>query len=263
MSAATTDRIAAAKAASAAAIVAARAAPKPHSAQNQPKAPRSQNRKPEYPDTVNPIMPAPLVSSAKTPKNGGTGQGKKRGNPKRAGRFENFEPAVLTIEQEERLAIILGQMSSRPMALAVLEPEVLTALRAMIGGASVPGPAGHPDRMSLFRLVGLPLAPGTGLGGGGKQDMVRALGQLGTRLERALSARDGRGGRDPVTVDMVDDPETPPLLTFPAVTHKMGDLVSEQATTAGVPDGAVSPDAAPSETPAGPEPTRIIVPDCL
>ena len=188
-------------------------------------------------------IPQAPASSAAAPKAKAQPAGKKRGNPSSvlAHRTKFPRPAVFSEDQERAVLLQLRTMSARPHVLAGLEPETLGAVRSMIAGAQIVGPAGHGDRMSLFRLVGLPLAPGTGLGGGSKGDVARAIGQLGDRLVRGLGAREGHrtGGfsRDPVIVDAEVIEESPSNGAFDEVTHKMGDLVCMP------PDELAQPDA--------------------
>jgi hypothetical protein len=141
----------------------------------------------------------------------------------------------MTDEEIDRLALLLEATCARPAALAVAKPHVLKAMRAIFTGSGLVGVAGHADRQNLFRFIGLPITSGTPTGGT-RGDVARAIGNLGERMERALSAREGGRAdmprRDPVILDAE-------LVTEPSngghpwgVTHKTGDLARYDATPA-------------------------------
>jgi hypothetical protein len=183
-----------------------------------------------------------ITNPAKTEKKKGKGTA---GNLDRRGRVEIPDPRRFTPEEEMVLSHQLAAMSVRPDAFAALRADMLEALGACIAGAKLVGPAGHGDRMTLFRLAGLPLSPGTGSGGGSKGDERRRMAAFGNTF-LATAARMAR--HDPVTVDAEVVSERPSPLVQGGVTQKMGDLVRDPARA--------DPTQAPADPPAEAAPPR-------
>ena len=178
--------------------------------------------------------PRPAAPKAKTPtqhaaKAGQSEIKRKGGNHSRAPNSDRSVRAlaVVTDEQRERILAQLRAISTRPDTLWVIEDEIIVAMRATIAGAAIVGPAGHGDRMTLFKLAGLPLHAGAN-NGGGRAELVGAMRALGGRLERALHGPRHTG----VTLDAEEVQESPSNGAFGAHTHKMGDLVRMPDTPA-------------------------------
>lgn len=156
-------------------------------------------------------------------------------------------PVDLDESEERELIQALLAQSSRPEMLVRYARPVVDAMRAVLAGAAVVGPAGTADRGVLWRLVGLSLAPGTGHGGGGKADARRAVQLFGTEIAGRLARVEQGSGRVPVTIDaeIVGEPRQDNAVTM--VTQEMDNLVREAETQAAAPIAA-----APSPPPAAP-----------
>lgn len=136
------------------------------------------------PGTASPATsPAPGETTATSPN-------PKAGNPRRPkipkarpSRSDDLLEGVAT--DVEALADRLVASSLRPEVAALVRPDLPDALRAMIAGAKVVGPAGQGERANLLKLAGLPVQAAAGKeGDASTQDR---LARLGSRIEEALA----------------------------------------------------------------------------
>ena len=231
------------------------------------------NPKPTASAAPNP-QPSPKAAKTQTPaapEKKGKIAVRKRGNLSKrqtpSASQARYRPVPLTEAQRGGLIVALRGMSTRPGALIQLEPEVLEALEAVLAGSRVPGPYGHTDRMTLFRIVGLPLHPGAA-NGGGKAETVRALQNLTSAIERAHQRGAAPSGRVPVIVDAEVVEESPWNGASQGYPQKMGDLVriaDGQIEAPAQPIGEQIPAASEGDRPSSPtqDPRPWSLPDFL
>ena len=87
-------------------------------------------------------------------------------------------------------------------AFSLIEPHLPQILSAIIKGSLVPGPGGHSDRMTLFRMIGVPWTPSGRTSQASDLDTSSA-----SRLTAALARIENRlSGRMPVTLDAEPSP---------------------------------------------------------
>ena len=229
-----------------------------------PKAKANPKPTATQPSTQQPKPQAPKPQPEPDAKKKGKSAERKRGNL--SARRTISRAAELTDAQRDGLLVALRSMSSRPGALAQLEPRVLRAMEAVLDGAAIPGVGGHADRMTLFKLVGLPLHAGAQTSG--KGETVRALQNLTSAIERAHQRGAAPSGRVPVIVDaevVEDSPWTGASQGYP---QKMGDLVriaDGQIEAPAQPIGEQIPAASEGDRPSSPtqDPRPWSLPDFL
>lgn len=227
------ERIASAAQAKAAALAARPAATQ--------KAKNAANPKPTRAPAKAIAKPLKPAAAPEAPKTGRKGRGNLSPRNISTALRATIRAVELTDGQIAGLTIALRAMTTRPGALTQLEPDVLDALAATIAGSKVPGPAGHGDRMTLFKLVGIPLYSGS-VGGGGKAELAQGMRNLTTALERAHQRVGSASGRVPVIVDAEVVDEGPSNGAFEGYPQKMGDLVRMPDA---LPIGAASEHQAP------------------
>ena len=195
--------------------------------------------------TTNPKPPKAKPPRAQTLRTTPKAGGSRNANPSRLAAVETLDPA-----RRAGLLAALRASTSRPEALAVLEPDILDALDAVRAGARVPGKDGSADRQVLFRLAGLPLglaAGASGSGGGGRA--ADAIRDVGARLEKALNRAVGQSGtpmrQAPVIREAEIIEEAPSNGHFSGDTHKMDDLVRVTSDPAPAPRRADPPPPPP------------------
>jgi hypothetical protein len=109
-------------------------------------------------------------------------------------------------------------------ALAILEPHMPEIIDTVIQGAKVRGNPGFNDRMTVFRMLGLPWTQTSST----KQEATQNEDGFANRLVRAVSRVEGKVRHATVTVDVSygDDVRQPADLD--GVVHEMGDPVRGQ-----------------------------------
>jgi len=119
---------------------------------------------------------------------------------------ESAKP-VSTGPDEERILALFSQHSPNGLAFEIAKPHLPDVMRAILHGAKVRGPAGHQDRMTLFRMLGAPWTPTAQL----RSEQGQNLDAFADRLVAAVARRERiLLGRSPVTVDATFTEEPAP-----------------------------------------------------
>ena len=119
--------------------------------------------------------------------------------------FRPSHPGALPSDLDPAAVIAMFRANARggDKAFALLEPHLPAVLSAIIKGSQVAGAGGHADRMTLFRILGLPWTPAVRAAQAGELDTSST-----NRLTAALNRVERRlAGRDPVTIDAEVVPE--------------------------------------------------------
>jgi hypothetical protein len=102
---------------------------------------------------------------------------------------------------DARIVELIRQHAPNTAAFEVFRPHRPKVIRGIILGAQIVGLRGHQDRMTMFRMMGLPWTTGAAFGRG--QASGGDMDAMADRIARAVTRREGRLlGRDPVTIDV-------------------------------------------------------------
>jgi hypothetical protein len=173
---------------------------------NQPHEPQAQPQAISKPDS----QPALPISETDHP-NAKPPTTKKTASVSRALKTDDqLAPAEPTYNERDALMLdLLQQHAPNKLAFEYFEPDLRGIMEGLILGAQIVGIRGHQDRMTVFRMMGLPWTPSV--------SQFRAetggLEAMADRIARAVTRREGRLlGHDPVTIDVPIEAEAAPVL---------------------------------------------------
>lgn len=133
---------------------------------------------------------------------------------------QKLPPMPMKLDEAAIRQVIADSASGSERLRQAVDPYLPQVVATIMRGALIVGPAGHPDRMTLFRMLGLPWTPHSKEAGrSGEMDATSAQRMSAAigRIERRLS------GHAPVTLDADDGEEGPKMLARGGVVQVIED----------------------------------------
>jgi hypothetical protein len=113
-------------------------------------------------------------------------------------RSSALRESILAELDDRQVVERFAKHSTNADVLDILRPGLTALVATIISGALIPGRGGYNDRMTLFRMLGLPWTPNASVQGKSNNQ----IDALADRFVRAVSRAEARlSGRLPVTQD--------------------------------------------------------------